>query len=474
MLSFTKLTRTFPSARIPSFSEGLPVEVSLIAQLGHGAGDHLFESVFARLRTHRDFIDELDEPSAKLGGTDLNKGDATSLYTFLVGPQGHPFHRHAGHRVFTAVSGSGGAQLRFSSASPEQIASDPQNFIKALRYINIPADCLFTVRFGGETWHQFAPLANGKLHPAFFALSCHTNELGGDLSEELQQQVIANQATIPSLTMLLPQNVIDSLKQTPLRSLQIPSVTLALDASPGTINAFVCKVVRCTTGLLRGGWGRWRGSTGYQSDTTFAVDELKNELPGSLLGTQLAGQFHHDDTFSLTLDYADLRNQTAASLLEGLLDGFMMNRPTGVTRLMLLRNTLVKPMGLRTSPLGCPVSSLLSPQVDNLFAHRFPVLDQRVEHGRAQVILGANDKHLQFRSCVGVEILGDHKVRLTLGTRVRCRNPFGHFYMAMIQRVHRGYISPVMLRMATEYLCETRQLLARPGLAIQASALQPS
>jgi hypothetical protein len=209
----TQVVHTFPSAKIISKSGGLPVEVSLIAQLGHGSGNHLYESVLARQKAHQDFIDELDEPSAKLAGTDFEKGDATSLYTFSVGAKGHPFHRHAGHRIFTAVSGSGGAQLRFSSASSDQIECDPNSFVKALHYINIPPDCMFTVRFGGETWHQFFPLIENSSHPVFFALSCHTNELGGDLSEPLRQKVIDNQANIPSLTQLLPQNIIDIIEQ---------------------------------------------------------------------------------------------------------------------------------------------------------------------------------------------------------------------------------------------------------------------
>ena len=207
MPSLTQIVDTFPSVRIPSESGGLAVEVCLIAQMGHGAGSHLFASVVSRQRQHGAFVDELDEPSVKLGGTNFLKGDATSLYSFAVGPAGHPFHRHAGHRIFTAVSGSGGAQLRFSSVSTQQIAEDPHNFVRALRFINIPPDCMFTVRFGGETWHQFSPLSRKSMHPAFFALSCHTNELGGNLPHDLKQKVLANEASIPALTELLPPEV---------------------------------------------------------------------------------------------------------------------------------------------------------------------------------------------------------------------------------------------------------------------------
>jgi hypothetical protein len=63
------------------------------------------------------------------------------------------------------------------------------------------------------------------------------------------------------------------------------------------------------------------------------------------------------------------------------------------------------------------------------------------------VVLGANDKHLLFRSCAGVAIAGD-RVDFTLGTRVRCTNGFGHAYMALVDRVHRHYVGPTLLRQA--------------------------
>lgn len=455
MPELTSVVNTFPSARIPSQSGGLAVEVSLIAQLMHGSGNHLFASVSARQQAHQEFIDELDEPSAKLGGTDFDKGDPTSLYSFVVGPKGHPFHRHAGHRVFTAISGSGGAQLRFSSASMEQIEADPHQFIRALQFINIPPDCMFTVRFGGETWHQFAPLTPGSIHPVFFALSCHTNELGGDLPDALRQQVMANAATIPSLTTLLPQKVLDLLENT-LSQTRVATIDLSLDAPPGSLQRAVCGTARGSAGVILGAWGRWRGSRGFVSNRPgrSRVVELTALPQHSLLRTQFAdGAFHHEDTFVLTMDLADFKEKTATALLSRLLDGFLSAPPQSVARLMAFRNVLVKPIGLRTSPLGCPVSSLLSPDKSNLFAHRFPVLDQAIDeqHQRAQVILGANDKHLVFRSCVGVEIIDGSRVQFTLGTRVRFKNLFGRFYMAAIDRVHRAYVTPMMLSAAVSH-----------------------
>lgn len=457
-LPLTNVVKTFPSVVIQNSQGQLPIEVSLIAQLGHGAGTHLNYSVAARQRAHGDYVDALEEPSAKLAGMHLELGDPASLYSFVVGPQGHPFHRHAGNRIFTAVSGSGGAQLRFSTASDLDILEDPRRFVAAMRLVNIPPDCLFTVRFGGGTWHQFAPLAKSSVHPVLFALSCHTNELGGDLPEDLKAQVLAGRADIPTLTELLPDRVAELLRPDLLQSGTIPTTTLALDAPAGTIHREVCNGVRDGMGRARGLWSSRHPAGGFVSRTgsNMRVMELRAPPEGSLLSLHSDEEpADHSDTFLLTVEGLWLDQWTTAQLLEFLLEGFLSNSPKGVARLMAFRNLLVTPFGLRTSPLGCPVSSLLAKDTTmTLFANRFPVLDQAisVDGSRAQVLLGANDKHLRFRSCIGVERLGPTRVALTMGTRVRCLNWFGHLYMGAISLVHRKYISPRMLVAATEHL----------------------
>jgi hypothetical protein len=455
----TRVIQSFPSVRLPSCSGGLPVEVSLIAQLGHGAGNHLIAGVMARQSNHHHFIDALDEPSARIGDADFSKGDPSSLYSFAVGANGHPFHRHAGNRVFTAISGSGGTRLRFSSASDAEIARDPGSFIAAMRCVEIPPDCLFTVRFGGHTWHQFTPLREPSPHPALFALSCHTNELGGALDESLQRQVLANEASIPSLTELLPEAVTNLLQRHPLSQARVPTVTLSLDAAAGTLHSKLCQSVRYATGWLRGQEAKWRRSSGFLQDTGFTVTELADLPVDSLLGWQMNdGPVHHQDTFQLSLIDPGLARLGSHALLAGLLDGFLQNPPKGVSHLMALRNALVTPLGLNTSPLGCPVASLLSSQRHDLFDGRFPVHDQCTDQTdqRCQVVMGMNDKHLLFRSCAGVAIAGD-RIDFTLGTRVRFRNGFGRIYMALIDNVHRGYITPAMLRQAVEHLIQSRK-----------------
>lgn len=455
MIPLKHVVNTFPSAVLPSQSGGLPVEVSLIAQLGPGSGNHLFESVSARQRGHHAYVDALEEPSARLGATDLARGDPTALYSFCVGAGGHPFHRHAGHRIFTAISGSGGAQLRFSSASPAQLDTDPRQFLRALRYINVPPDCLFTVRFGGDTWHQFAPLQPKAVHPAFFALSCHTNELGGALSEAQRKHVLDNAGSIPLLTELLPDGVLALLQREPIDPADVTTTTLSVDSAPDTLHDALCSGVRSRAGTVRARLGRRRGSTGYVEvqGRRRGVSESPRAPIDSLLHDQF-DRVDHEDFFTLVVDDLDTRSVSAQRLLATLLDGFLQHSPVGVARMMALRNVLVKPLGLRTSPLGCPVSSLLSPRAPQLFAQRFPVLGQRidVDDRHAQVLLGANDRHLDFRSCAAVRVLDYGGIAFTLGTRVCYRNRFGRMYMTLIDRVHRGYISPAMLQRAVEHV----------------------
>ena len=455
MTASTRTLDTFPSVRLPSQSGGLPVEVVLIAQIGIGAGSPLIASTAALQRGHDTFVDALDEPSARIGGADFQRGDATSLYSFIVGTEGHPFHRHAGHRVFTAISGSGGAKLRFSTASQDQIEADPQAFLRALRHVEIPPDCLFTVRFGGGTWHQFLPRYAAAGHPALFALSCHTNELGGELDAEQRRRVLANEADILTLTELLPESVAALLAAADAG--EVPTIALSLTAATTSLRGRFCARTRGLSGRLRRALGRWRRPVGFFADSGApSVVELSEPPQQSLLWRQFGDKFTHQDSFALEIDAAELPTASASQLLAGLLDGFLENRPTGVSRLMGLRNVLVKPLGLRTSPLGCPVSSLLN-DAPQRFAGRFPVLEQLIDADdrRAQVVLGADDKHLRFRSCAGVEMLPNGKVRFTLGTRVRNRNLFGAVYMRLIDRTHRRYVAPAMLSMAVGHLLAT-------------------
>lgn len=447
MATSSRVLHSFPAISLPSACGGAPVEVALIAQLGIGAGDRFIADAGARQSSHPDFIDALDEPSARLGAMHLLHGDASSLYSFVVGPGGHPFHRHATQRTFTAISGSSGAELRFSTVGAADLDRDAATFVDALRIVTIPPDCLFTVRFGNGTWHQFLPRTSA--HPALFALSCHTNELGGSLDVEQRSQVLANAATIPALTEVLPQKVQVLLDRTVSSS--VPTVHLAVHAAPASVASAACALARAVVGRLRARLPRGSGGFLGRPASKRKLISYKVQPQGSLLDAAPRAVGGHGDCVTVVMSAREVGRASSGELLARVLEGFLENRPTGVSCLMALRNRMVSPMKLRTSPLGCPVSSLLSSERSQLYGGRFPVLAQQTSERSAQVLLGADDRHLVFRSCVSVNLCDDGSAEVSLGTRVQTRNTFGRLYMAAIDVTHRRYVAPTLLRMAVDH-----------------------
>ncbi|WP_082132109.1 DUF2867 domain-containing protein [Luteimonas sp. FCS-9] len=466
MLLTTEVSDTFPGVRLPSHGGGLPVEVTLIAQLAPGQGDPLIADAGRRQRGHPGFVDAHDEPSSRIGAMDLARGDRSSLYTFVVGAGGHPFHRHAGNRVFTAISGSAGTQLRFSTASQAQLDADPAAFVRALHLVDIPPDCLFTVRFGGGTWHQFVSRSPVLPHPALFALSCHPDELSGALPADVRRRVLDNAADIPSLTELLPpaaQGLLDAALREPAR---IATTSLSLHVPPTSLAARACAGMRAWAGRLRRRLPA-RGGSGFGTENAGRRRVARIvPPPGSLLQAQLpdAG---HEDAAAIRLEAAECAGARPATAMAALLEGFVANPPSGVTRLMALRNVLVRPFGLRTSPLGCPASSLLSGEAPGRFAGRFPVLAERTsaDGDCVEVVLGADDRHLAFRTCIRVEALPGGGLRCAMATRVRTRNRFGRLYLAAIRRVHMTYVAPAMLQLAVDHAVRALGAGAAAGVA---------
>ena len=330
--------------------------------------------------------------------------------------------------------------------------------------MNIPPDCLFTVRFGGGTWHQFVPMQLQKRHPALFAISCHSDELGGIDDPEMRTAVINNAASIPSLTRMLPDAVQKLLDQSGTQLKSVPTTSLSLDAPYGSLHHLWCNIFRATVGRVRTFASSWRTTAGFTSyDAKLSV--RAEPIPAhSLLNNVFKDEpCHHQDYASIYINVSELKDRNAEQLLGFLLEAFVNKPALGVTNLMRIRNFMVRPMGLRTSTLGCPVSSLLSPQKNQLFAGRFPTLQQQIDAAQtaAQVLLGADDKHLRFRSSVAVTLIGD-QIRFSLGTKVQCKNMFGRCYMAVIHSVHLRYITPTMLAHAVTAVLAAESISIHP------------
>jgi Protein of unknown function (DUF2867) len=144
-----------------------------------------------------------------------------------------------------------------------------------------------------------------------------------------------------------------------------------------------------------------------------------NVDPGALL---VGAQFI--DAFSIVVDNATLDARHAAERMLG-------RSPCWIDALMLMRNYLVAPFGLKTpAPRKAAADSIGA----------FPV----VSESPGRLVAGFNDKHLDFRLVVDV-IGADSSRRVTATTLVLTHNLLGRVYLAIILPFHR-LIVPAMLR----------------------------
>jgi len=210
---------TYPQV-VVNIRDNLPVEVAVIGSFSPGEGDAYIRRSLELQEGHASFVDEYNEASAKIANTDFPNGDLTAVYTFSVGKKDLVFHRHEGHRAISSVTGSEGATLRFSGCTPEEAAKDPEKFVEKMFFIEVPPDSLFTLRFHGTVYHQFGPTSYGR--DAFFAISVHTNEIGG-LDGELLETVKAGGGSIPLLTEPIDNGVADLLENKELKHLNVPN-----------------------------------------------------------------------------------------------------------------------------------------------------------------------------------------------------------------------------------------------------------
>jgi len=136
------------------------------------------------------------------------------------------------------------------------------------------------------------------------------------------------------------------------------------------------------------------------------------------------------------VDYLDIYAATVGNnaSLEDVAHKVLGGRPPG---LMRLRDALVRPFGLKTSPRG--------PRKKPSF-----VVGQRIGlftlFGRSQdeMLLGENDRHLDFRVCLRVR--GDGQA--TLATLVRFRNVWGRAYFLLIRPFHALVVKRMLGRAA--------------------------
>ncbi|MDH6267578.1 hypothetical protein M2360_002975 [Rhizobium sp. SG_E_25_P2] len=127
------------------------------------------------------------------------------------------------------------------------------------------------------------------------------------------------------------------------------------------------------------------------------------------------------DRFEAAIPSADIRPLEAARQM-------LDHPPLWVSRLMGLRNQIVKRLGLR------PVSMVAGAR-----AGGFPV----IEDGPNRAVLGFDDRHLDFRIVVDIA-RSDHGGVLGVTTLVKRNNLLGYVYLAAVSPFHRRIVPVTM------------------------------
>lgn len=131
------------------------------------------------------------------------------------------------------------------------------------------------------------------------------------------------------------------------------------------------------------------------------------------------------DSYAVTTDGLGLDAVAATKRAMG-------RTPRWVSGLMVLRHVMVTPFLLKT---GREKSMRSSARIGF-----FPIISQSAD----EVVLGMNDRHLDFRVSVEVRPLGAGRQEISATTAVRPHNLFGRIYLAIVTPFHR-IIVPAML-----------------------------
>jgi hypothetical protein len=134
------------------------------------------------------------------------------------------------------------------------------------------------------------------------------------------------------------------------------------------------------------------------------------------------------DSYSVRLDRTDLAPMEVASELMG-------RSPRWVGALLKIRNVIVGFFGLKSAKLE---------MTDQDRIGGFPVLT----HDERHVLLGFNDKHLDFRIIVAVEPEGITHQHVSLTTLVQRHNLFGRIYILFVTPFHRLIVKTFLKRFA--------------------------
>lgn len=131
----------------------------------------------------------------------------------------------------------------------------------------------------------------------------------------------------------------------------------------------------------------------------------------------------HDfaDAYQVRTDIAGLDARQAA-------DAIIKNPPGWIKQLMATRNRVVRLFQLKTVEMGVD-----DPHGAQRTVGGFPVVAQSPQ----EVVLGFDDKHLDFRVSITVTPDGEAGTEVTVSTVVKTNNLLGRTYLTTIMPFHR-------------------------------------
>nr|WP_281029375.1 DUF2867 domain-containing protein [Rhizobium sullae] len=114
--------------------------------------------------------------------------------------------------------------------------------------------------------------------------------------------------------------------------------------------------------------------------------------------------------------------------------GVAFSQPPGwIAKLLALRNLVVAPFGLRSGD-----------ELDLSTQHRgLPVFSSSPE----RIVLGLDDRHLNFRLIVDLADLNDATLRVTATTLVQRNNLLGRVYLAAVLPFHKILVPALLSRL---------------------------
>lgn len=158
--------------------------------------------------------------------------------------------------------------------------------------------------------------------------------------------------------------------------------------------------------------------------------QAQKVMPESKLTALLPGAAF-SDAYCLVVDEPDIDAITASRRV-------LERAPQWIRHLMSLRNRITALLGLKPAQLA-----LHERQDENASVGAFPIISRAPE----RVVLGFDDKHLNFRIVVDVAKIDALHSQIAVTTLVRSHNLLGRTYLALVLPFHR-MIVPTMLGQA--------------------------